>query len=166
MRSHTLVCLPLIVMVAACEPAPTATAPPIATQVIDARTQTSAPIERTRQPSITATSTQWETTGGGQVAFSVDRNGQDYDVHITSYQFKDRHDRFTVTPESGQVHRAISAVMRDQGRIVVNAPGGPPTGSWTTLRFSDGEHTSTFKDVVLDDDLRSIYDYVTARIRP
>ncbi len=107
---------------------------------------------------------QWETTGGGAVTFSVDRNGQDYNVHVTSYQAKDRDDRFTITAESGAVYQAISAVMQDQGMISVNAPGGPPTGSWTTLRFSDGERASAFEDVIVEDDLRVIFDYVVAQI--
>ena len=71
---------------------------------------------------------QWETNGGGQVTFNIARNGQDYDVHVTSLQFEKRDERFTITPESAAVYRAVTAVMQDQGSISLHAPDEPPRG--------------------------------------
>jgi hypothetical protein len=125
------------------------------------------PAGKTPQRFIAANEMQWETNGGGQVTFSVERNGQEYDVHVISLQFEKRDERFTITPESGEVYRALSAVMQDQRSIDLNDPGGPPSGSWTTLRFSDGVRESVFKDaVVFGNDLSIIYDYVVARVGP
>lgn len=119
-----------------------------------------------RPSSIAATEMGWETGGGGQVTFIVRRNGQAYDMHVTSYHFSPRDDRFTIVPGSGAVYQAIAAVMQDQGTIRLHAPDEPPRGTWTTLQFSDGERTSTFKDVVVEGDLKTIYDHVVGQIRP
>jgi hypothetical protein len=53
--------------------------------------------------------------------------------------------------------------MQDQSAIeLMNSDA--PTGSWTTLQFSDGERSTTLKDVIVDGDLSTIYDYVVAQI--
>ena len=134
--------------------------------VIDTQSATPMPrpVEQTRSPSITASEMQWETIGGGQVTFGVKRDGQSYDVHVTSLRFKNRDDRFRITAESGPVYRAIAAVMQDQRTIGLHALNEPPRGSWTTLRFSDGERASTFKDVIVEGDLKIIYDYMVKQI--
>jgi len=136
----------------AVEPVPeTATAPP------------SPPAANTRQPSMLADEMQWQTDGGGAVTFRVRRNGPNFDVDVTSYERQERKDRFTITADSGEVYRALSDVMRDQGRIRLHL-SDEPTGSWTTLRFSDGEHSVTFKDMTGEGDLRVIYDSIVAQI--
>jgi hypothetical protein len=165
--------LSMALLLAACEPTPssatqgtTHTVQPVAAADVNREAPTARPAKKTRQPSIAANEMQWDTRGGGQVTFSIARNGQDYDVHVTSLHFEKRDERFTITPESAAVYRAITAVMQDQGSIGSNAPGGPPSGSWTTLRFSDGEQASVFEDVVGYSDLKIIYEYVIAQIRP
>jgi hypothetical protein len=175
LRFCILVCLAL--MLAACAPTPTATAPPTAVAtpapsvssqtvtVTGARAPTPRPIDKTRQPSTERNEMRWETSGGGQITFVVTRNGPSFDVAVSSYQFEDRRQRFMITPESGEVYRAISAVMQGQGKIRVHT-SNEPRGSWTTLEFSDGEHADTFEDVITDGDLRFIYDYVTAQLEP
>jgi hypothetical protein len=175
MRFCILVCLAMIL--AACEPMPTATAQPTATQtpapsvnsqtvtVTGSRAPTPRPIDRSRQPSTERNEMRWETSGGGQITFVVTRNGPIFDVAVSSYQFEDRQQRFMITPESGEVYRAISAVMRGQGNIRVHT-SNEPRGSWTTLEFSDGEHADTFEDVITDGDLRFIYNYVVAQLEP
>jgi len=107
---------------------------------------------------------QWDTNGGGQVTFSVTRNGLTYDVHVTSFQFKDRDDRFAIPAESGAVLEAISALMQDQSRIRLHTTN-EPRGSWTTLGFSDGPSSSTYKDVITEGDIGLIYDYVVAQVQ-
>ncbi len=151
MKHHILIYLALVFMLAACEPKPATTAPPVM---------------NTRQPSIAANVLNWETNGGGQITFSVTRNGKEYDVLVTDYQFKHREERFTITAEAGPVHGAISRIMQDQGSIGLYAPDGPPRGSWTTLKFSDGTQSSTYKDAIVISyrDLNMIYDYVVAQI--
>ena len=120
-------------------------------------TVTSHPVQPTRPPVIAANEMQWDTSGGGQVTFTITRNGQAYDVHVTSYEFKDRDERFTVTAESSAVYRALAAVTQDQGSISLHAPDEPPRGSWTTLQFSDGERDSVFEDAeVFEGDLSTI----------
>jgi hypothetical protein len=164
-------------MLAACGLTTPETAPPTAAPtpepsaiseaatVVGPETPTSRPIEETRQPSIPANEMHWETNGGGQITFSVARNGQDYDVYVNSYQFEDREVRFAISTESGEVFEALSGVMHDQEGIDLDRSGAP-SGSWTTLRFSDGEHSSTYKDVDVEGDLRIIYDYVVGQIEP
>ena len=173
MKASILIGLATALLLAACQPTPpsatqgtTPTVQPVATADTNRENPTARPAKKTRQPSIAANEMQWETNGGGQVTFSIARNGQDYGVHVTSLQFEKRDERFTITPEAAAVYRAITAAMQDQGSIGSNAPGGPPSGSWTTLRFSDGEHASVFEDVVGYSDLKIIYDYVIAQIRP
>ena len=114
-------------------------------------------------PSRAAKEMQWETSGGGQITFSVSRNGQDYDVHVTSYQFEDREVRFAISADSGEVYGALSDVMQDQGGIRMDRSGAP-SGSWTTLRFSNGQHSTSYKDVIVEGDLRIIYDYVVEQL--
>jgi WD40 repeat protein len=92
-------------------------------------TPTSRPVEPTRPITIAANEMQWDTSGGGQVTFSIARNGQDYDVHVTSLQFAKRDERLTITPEAAAVYRAITAVPQDQGSISLHAPDEPPRGS-------------------------------------
>jgi hypothetical protein len=177
MRSRALVCLTLALMLAACKLTPAATALPTAAvspepsvepdaaTVVGSETPTSQPVEQTRQPSIPANEMYWETSGGGQIMFAVTRSGPNYDVAVSSYQFEDRENRFTITADSGDFYGALSDVMRDQGGIRLvrsDAPGG----SWTTLRFSDSQDSSTYKDVIVEGDLRIIYDYVVAQIEP
>lgn len=88
----------------------------------------------------------------------------DKPAHAGRSDSRRRHEDFH-SEESDAVHRALSAVMQNQGSIGLHAPDGPPRGSWTTLRFSDGERTSIFKDVV-DGELKTIYDYVATQIGP
>jgi hypothetical protein len=167
----------LALMVAACELTPTETALPttapipVPSATFEAPTaiglDTTMPqtVEKTLQTSLNAGEMRWETSGGGQITFVVTRNGPSFDVAVSSYQFEDRQQRFMITPESGEVYRAISAVMQGQGKIRVHT-SNEPRGSWTTLEFSDGEHADTFEDVITDGDLRFIYDYVTAQLEP
>lgn len=151
MKHHILIYLALVSMLAACEPKPATTAPPVM---------------NTRQPSITANVMNWETNGGGQITFSITQNGDVYDVLVTSRQFKHREERFTITVEAGPVYEALSRIMQDQGSIGSYAPDGPPRGSWTTLKFSDGAQSSTYKDAIVISyrDLNMIYEYVVAQI--
>lgn len=117
--------------------------------------------------SIRADEMQWETNGGGQITFSVRRNDPGFDVQVTSYRYDDRDDRFTITPDAGEVYSALVRVMRNQRKVrrSISIPG-LTTGTWTTLQFSDGKHTRTVEDVVLwaQGDAKVIYDYVTAQI--
>jgi hypothetical protein len=164
-------------MLAACKLTPAATAGPLAVAtpapsaepeaatVADSETPTSRPVEKTRQPSIPASDMHWETSGGGQLTFRVTGNGPNYDVAVSSYQFEDRENRFTITADSGEVYGALSDVMRDQGGIRLDRSDAPG-GSWTTLRFSDSQDSNTYKDVIVEGDLRIIYDYVVAQIEP
>ena len=139
--------------------------PPTATADRQTATPTSRPVEPARPITIAANEMQWDTSGGGQVTFSIARNGQDYDVHVTSLQFEKHDERFTITPEAAAVYRAITAVMQDQGSISLHAPDEPPRGSWTTLQFSDGGRVSVFEDAaVFEGDLSTIYEYVITRI--
>jgi fermentation-respiration switch protein FrsA (DUF1100 family) len=107
---------------------------------------------------------RWVTDGGGQIAFDITQDVQSYDVGVSSYQFEDHKDRFTITAESGAVYQAITNVMRNPGRVRLNTSKAP-TGSWTTLQFGQGAQSKTYKDVILDDDLRLIYDYVVAQLK-
>jgi uncharacterized protein len=144
---------------------PAASAAPTVATVAVSETPTSEPIEMTRQPSITANEMRWDTNGGGQITFRVTRNGPNYDVAVSSYGFADRDDRFTIAPEASAAHRAIAAVMQDQGGIRLDTSNAP-TGSWTTLEFRQDEHSTTFKNVMMDGNLRMIYDYVAAQLEP
>jgi uncharacterized protein len=150
---------------------PTGAATPVASAELAVATvaapeaPTSKPIEMTRQPSITASEMRWDTNGGGQITFRVTRNGPDYDVAVNSYRFEDRHDRFTIDAESSAVYQALLVVMQDQDGILLDTSNAP-TGSWTTLEFSDGEYSTTFKNVLTDGGLRIIYDYVVAQLEP
>jgi hypothetical protein len=117
--------------------------------------------------SIQADEMQWETNGAGQITFSVRRNGSGFDVQVTSYGYDDRDDRFTITPDAGEVYAALARVMRDQRRVRRNVSlPGLTEGTWTTLQFSDGKHTRTVEDVMAwaEGDAKVIYDYVTAQI--
>jgi hypothetical protein len=117
----------------------------------------------TPRPINAAKEMRQETGGGGQIIFDIRRSEAGYDVHVTSYQFRDRDVRFAITEESGEIYRIVSEVMQDQSGIRLDRLGAP-TGSWTTLRFSDGEHSQTYENVVGGGSLRSIYDYVVERI--
>jgi hypothetical protein len=118
---------------------------------------------QTPRPAIAASEMLWNTQGGGQATFSIAKRGVDYDVHATAFQFEPVDERFTVTTESGEVYTAISNVMQDQSAIeLMNSDA--PTGSWTTLQFSHGERSTTLKDVIVDGDLRTTYNYVVAQI--
>ena len=133
----TLVLIALMALLAACTP------PPVA--------------------SIDAEHVQWKTDGGGQITFTINRNGSNYAVQVSSYAFEDRNDRFLIATESGPVFAALSRVMQGQGKFHLN-DSDAPTGSWTTLQFSDGEESITFDDVIVDGDLVLIYDYIVAQI--
>ena len=147
MRLCILVCLALLP--AACELKPLDTAPPTAAAAplpyvtlaaataTSSRTATPRPTERTSQATVAANRMRWETSGGGQITFDVTRNGPSYDVAVSSYQFEDRDEHFTITAESSAVYQAISTVMQDQGHIVLHT-SNEPTGSWTTLQFRNG----------------------------
>jgi hypothetical protein len=113
--------------------------------------------------SVDAEHMQWKTDGGGQIAFTINRDGSNYTVYVSSYAFEDRSDRFLITTDTGPVFAALSRVMQDQGKFHLN-DSDAPTGSWTTLQFSDGEETITFDDVIVDGDLALIYDYIVAQI--
>jgi hypothetical protein len=118
-------------------------------------------------PSIQADKMLWETGGGGQITFSLRRNGSGFDVQVTSYGYDDRDDRFTITPDAGEVYSALARVMQDQRQIRRHKPlPGETTGTWTTLQFSDVEHTTTVEDVMAwaEGDAKVIYDYVAAQI--
>ncbi len=112
--------------------------------------------------SIQADEMQWETNGAGQITFSVRRNGSGFDVQVTSYGYDDRDDRFTITPDTGEVYAALARVMRDQRRVrrSLSLPG-LNVGTWTTLQFSDGEHTIGIQVMFRDVGARSPRPYIT-----
>jgi hypothetical protein len=141
--------------------------PPVTTGDSVASPPTARPTERTLSSSIQADEMLWETSGGGQVTFSVRRNDSGFDVHVTSYGYDDHDDRFAITPDAGEVYSALVRVMQDQRRIRRHKPlPGETTGTWTKLQFSDGEHTTTVEDVMVwaEGDAKVIYDFVTAQI--
>ena len=95
MKASILIGLALVLPLAACHPTPssatqgtTPTVQPAATADTNRENPTAWPAKNTHQPAIAADKMQWDTNGGGQVTFSIARNGQDYDVHVTSLQFE------------------------------------------------------------------------------
>jgi len=113
--------------------------------------------------SIDAEQMQWETDGGGQITFTINRNGSNYDVHVSSYAFEDRDDRLLISPESDPVYGALSRVMLSQDKIHLS-DSDAPAGSWTKLQFSHGVGSSILDDVIVEGDLAVIYDYIVAQI--
>ncbi len=81
LKSLVLACLMLIALLAACKPTSTAPPPPPSAPAMEAKTPTPRPVQPTGPPLITAVEMQWETTGGGAIAFDITRAEQGFSEH-------------------------------------------------------------------------------------
>lgn len=110
----------------------------------------------------------WETSGGGEIRFTVEPTGDDYHVHVESCGFKEQDVDLTLTPSDGQAFDVVKAIFTKQRNIHDDAftPRGA-TGSWTsiTLVGADG-HEVEIENISTGGDLGTLYDFAAAGVEP
>jgi hypothetical protein len=104
----------------------------------------------------------WDTSGGGDLHFSVVRTAPDYQIVVTARQGPVSNVTFLLTAGDGTAYRLVDDIFagRRNVREFVVTPRGP-TGTWTTitLTYADG-HRDTVNDISATGELGGLYGFV------
>jgi hypothetical protein len=85
----------------------------------------------------------WDTSGGGDLHFSIAPNASNYLIEVSQFSFEPIEYAIDLTPQDGAVFALVDDVFNEH--VDVNdstfVPGDDPTGTWTsiTLFRSEGE---------------------------
>jgi hypothetical protein len=107
----------------------------------------------------------WETTGGGDLYFSIVRVNPDYQISVTRHQFAAASLTIPLTSADAAVYRLVDDIFsghRDVRDDTVVPQG--MTGSWTsiTLVYADG-HRDTVSNISAAGDLGQLCRFVDGR---
>jgi hypothetical protein len=112
------------------------------------------------EPSITQLN--WDTSGGGDLHFSIVPNAASYRIDVEQYSFQPMELTIDLTPQDGAVFTLVDDIFNE--RVDVNdytfVPGGA-TGTWTsiTLVYSEGE-PDEIDNIDMSTDMGGLYQFV------
>lgn len=112
----------------------------------------------------------WETTGGGDILFSITQVSEGFEISIERFNFQPADLIVTLTPAMNlDVHDFVEDIFNKTINIYdyVIIPIGE-TGSWTTITliFSEDQEREIENIGASDDDLKMLYDFVVFQLGP
>lgn len=105
----------------------------------------------------------WETKGGGDLYFSIERVDNQFKISIERQAFQAVHRTVILTDKDLTVYDLVEDIFEDRLKIhdYTFTPAGT-TGSWTTITliFSDKPELEIENIKATDDELRILYNFV------
>jgi hypothetical protein len=105
----------------------------------------------------------WETKGGGDLYFSIERVDDQFKISIERQAFQAVHRTVILTDKDLTVYDLVEDIFEDRLKIhdYTFTPVGT-TGSWTTITliFSDRPELEIENIKATDDELRILYNFV------
>ena len=105
---------------------------------------------------------RWDTSGGGDLHFTVIPVGDGYGVDVSSYDFHDVSKSLKITPQNSEVFSTVDGIFKGIHDIKKDTfiPKGE-TGTWTsiTMTYSDNREEK-IENIDSTGNLALIYDFV------
>lgn len=104
----------------------------------------------------------WKTTGGGQITFSIEPDGDGYQVHLVDYEFIEVNNRFQITKENADTFDLVNEIFSGKHNMqqYVYVPKGV-TGTWTSITLvGDDDSRIETKNIRSSADINRIRKYV------
>ena len=109
------------------------------------------------------TSLVWETTGGGEIKFTVLPHGSDYRIHVERYSFVDVDKELALTAENADVLKLVEDIFTKKdnlfwaGRIEIP---GVATGTWTNITLICANNKEITYEIGYGTRLQALYNFV------
>lgn len=110
----------------------------------------------------------WETSGGGDVKFSIVAENSDYIIHLFRHSFSKQNRKFRLTADDGAPYKIVQEILANK-RPIPNDPtmAKRATGSWTTISLVDieGNKKEIKHAMPWEEDLNQISSFVDAAVK-
>ena len=116
----------------------------------------------------TMSALSWESTGSGQLRFTLTPSGNDYSIHITSYHSQAIDQTIMLTSGETDLYPFLNQLF--QGALTVASDGSAgATGSWTTITLTTANSTASEYTAPMitgsnSDSFDSLYQFVTTNL--
>ncbi len=108
----------------------------------------------------------WETSGGGELWFTVKRKGVDFTISVESYSYESIDKIILLTDNDPDVYDLVNDIFDQVLHLddYTFTPQGT-TGTWTTITLIYGDNSEVeFNNIRSWDDLSLLYHYVEDNI--
>jgi len=107
----------------------------------------------------------WNTSGGGDLVFTITKDDALYQIQVSQYEFKETDLEISLSEEDGDVYFLVDNIFNKKRNLFQDtlAPGGE-TGSWTSITLVFEDLNLTIKNIDLQGELKILYEFITEKM--